>query len=255
MRQDMYKVVREPARSSCGLKPGRAMRDVEGESLAPTRESMRPRSHHVHGRTRLKLSALRRYVASRVGQPWNTTYAELRRAFSQLDSTLTDPVDYLDVVTTTSMRDDEVVAHCKFGGVHAITNLHYAYYVHPLTGLLCATNYLTRTAQAAREAQRTREAAEQATRRVLSAHAQLHFVQGQWYEVQLGTLPTADALAALDEPARRRAERRYDTVLGRVVTSFDGWALQMQYGARTLFAQSKRQLSHRELVLHGLIRH
>ncbi len=258
MRQDIYHVIHEAGRSrgSHGVK--RRLQLVDGESLEPVRQSMRRVHLQGYGKeSLLNLSPLRRFIASKVGQPWSKVYAELRQALRQRDPAMTDPMDYLRVEPNTSMLDGEVVCHSRWGGFH-LAEAYCDYYVHPQTGLLCRSTNRAGRAKYNREREASYQAEREARMRVLSDTVQLHCVDGQWYEVTLGTLPSAAAytryyaMTYLEQYTCRATIERFDVVRHKQVWSSDFHDLAALYGRKGVYALSKRQLNRRELKMHGL---
>jgi hypothetical protein len=85
-------------------------------------------------------------------------------------------------------------------------------------------------------------------------------IDGEWYEVQMATLPPeviAERSALGDWPDKYRAGNVFDLVLGAKASRRDHHArnaCDATHGAPVMYAVSKRQLSRREIVKYGLPR-
>lgn len=260
MRQDAYKVVHETSRAGKRRSVPRGLRLVEGECLDDVRQSMRKRYWPVGLRERqLKTNVLRRFLASRVGQPWAEVYSEMSQALSSRDKLLTDPLRYASLATNTDVIEGETVCYAPWGGIRPVST-YCDFYVDPKTGLLQSTQQDQKSASELRKQKRQAREAEKAARvRVLSEWSQLHQVDGIWYEVALGTVPSAKecqplfALPVWQQLAAERQFCRFDALLGRRVWYTDARELRSLYGRGDVYAMSKRQLNHRELKEHGLL--
>lgn len=260
MRQDMQKVLHETSRS---IDSGRPIKYgfVDGESLAPMRESMRrPHLSGWGGKvSHLHLAPLKRFMNSRVGKPWDDVFAEVKRTFTKGNALVDDPLTYVDVAVSTSILDGEVVVHTRWG-VHELSRAGCSFYVHPTTRLLCKNDWRKGYADTRRERRESEAAKLQNRRRILDERSQLHWLAGQWYLVQLAELPCVEEVAAAKAAARVAglsewtvSPYRFDAVLKRSVSTAWRHELHEKYGKSNLYAVNKRQLNHRELRHYGLV--
>lgn len=262
MRSDMYKLLHETTRTGSVSRKGRSLRVVDGESMEATRQSMtlKHRMHWGGKSVTLRMAPLHRYLETRVGKPWAETYAEIRTKLQHRDSALSDIWDYLRVTPKASVEDGKVLVHDQYRGRIEPHESYSDYYVHPLTGNLERTRR-RESRKVIREARNEeRRRLVESTRRTISHDIQLHLLDGHWYEVHLGEMPTRQEVAEAykltytdpDYLAKHLAIERFDVVMGRKVRLSDTHRLQEAYG-RKAYAAFKRQLSHRELKAHGLL--
>jgi hypothetical protein len=83
MRQDMQKVLVEPGRTAARQRYAPSnVKLLDGEAIGPTREPMQLRYRSGFGRSmkdsRMSFKPLNRFLDSRIGQPWDLVYSELR---------------------------------------------------------------------------------------------------------------------------------------------------------------------------------
>lgn len=242
MRSDMYQVLHETTRARpLGKASGvrRTLGEIDGELGAeePSRQSMR-RPHRCRNdkETTLRLAPLRRFLRSRIGQPWDQVFAEMQSALKKRDVAFHSLLDYLSVATKTSLVNGEVVVHDPSLGLQPPESARSDFYVHPVTrALMCAYREEAR-AKRRKALKEQHELRVQASRRPLDESHQAHWVNGAWFEVTLGRLVVAS----------------YDVLLGRTVDASDAYELRERYGKATVYAQTKRQMSRRELKVHGL---
>lgn len=230
MRNDMAKVIVERPRvggdKECGPKGDNKRRQRLGDD-APSFESMKSR---WKSRKTLNenLSPLKRFLRSRVGQRWDDVFSEICAGI-KLDSAVQKHVrdhvfDYVE--TNVSMVDG--VPHDTRG-----RELWFeVVYVHPDTGILCATPPRKRYRWGG-----PRPKFEQVKVDRLTKHVK---VDGLWYEVGFKDLPKAlppDTVPELDVILKQRA-----------YPSPGGWRCEFsrEWGA-PIFATTKRQLNTREI--------
>jgi hypothetical protein len=253
MREDMYKVIVErPRRGKSGsARAARQRNDPDG----PTRLGMR--AGYGYLRLNENLSPLRRYLHAQVGRPWNKVFAEIcaqidrrhtvqQHIHQHIRQFIAVDVGVRDgrlVDLTVPLYDDEV---------------RQPLYVDPRTGLI-RPNKGYRSWQRAAAEKRRREVAEiAARRRVLDERTMLMLLDGIWFQVVVDALPRERLIEVIADGRPQRqlaAESRYDAVLRRHVSRAvrgDGERCAQLYGARQLYAVSKRQLSSREIRVHRL---
>ena len=225
-------------------------RPRHGRSWARTRPRPRPpfedspRRESIKARhTRRKwfsdlLGPLRRWLQSQVGRSWNEVYSEAC-AVIKPDSVVrahirTHLLEF--VVRETFMRNGEVwcIQTMFWSGsgetpVRELSNRHFPFYVHPVTGILCAKPPHPR-----KRDQWQRYALELAkVRRWIDPQTLLVQWRGLWFECTMRPVPR--------EPVRD------ELWLARVSVSHASEA----YG-RAMYCARKRQLSRDELRAHGL---
>lgn len=280
MRKDMYKVIHDTVRQGSS-KTSKLVRSRAKQDLAKAsandgvfddalvyvgRQSMRRpyKEQYLNKSTELRLAPLRRFLASRVGQPWAEVYSELRTTLTRTDRLLDDPLRFLSVEVNTAMHEGDIVVHGAWGGIRSLDRSYCRFYVHPVSGVLCAIDrYAIRKSRKLHD-QKRREA-DKAERRVLNETTELRKIDGIWYELTLAEMPSLQEFNALEEAFRkgelgcyeywaRRAEfAPFDMVLKRHVTPAHSYTLKCEYMKdKAMYARAKRQLSHKELIEFGL---
>ncbi len=257
MRDDMQKVVVERPRRGSRYrferrKPRRIGEDFEGYV---GHEAMR-RAHRDHKELSDYLSPLYRYLDKQAGRPWNDVWSEISQR-----------LDFRSVLGfhIKSHIDQHVSRHVRMIGdrAHEIARFApggwapvYGMYVDPDTGLLkrgCRWNaWRNANGQPVTPAWKVNK--YEALRRIVDERAQIHFHEGQWYEVALGARPDPEAYAyEVKEPNAwggvTRTVKYTDTVDVLRTPSED---LEKRYGRKGVAAISKRQISRREKRRYGL---
>jgi hypothetical protein len=235
MRADMAKVIVERprfgSRDKGEAKGYRRRRQRLAPEDQPRREGIKARVAGGSKRLNEHLAPLRRFLESRVGDPWDGVFAEICANVSR-DSAVQDHVrDHVaDFVATHVLLIDGVPC-CGEGGWWyglPLVRAHRRLYVCPLTGLLC------RLERRSRKAPRPPRPCDPRPVR-LDAQRQCRWVDGAWHLVTLAPLPWAQHLS----PAR-------DVVLRRRVSDLAPEELLRAYGAR-VYATSKRRLGKKEM--------
>jgi hypothetical protein len=237
MRADMAKVIVERPRRGSHYKHEGKGYHRRWQRLAPEdqpyREGIKVRSRGAGKFLSENLAPLRRFLESRVGDPWDGVFAEICANVSR-DSAVQDHVrDHVaDFVAKHVLLIDGVPC-CGEGRWSYGLPLTKAFwrrrlYVCPLTGLLC------RLERRSRKAPRPPRPCDPRPVR-LDAERQCRWVDGAWHLVTLAPLPWAQHLSS----AR-------DMVLRRRVSDLAPEELLRVYGAR-VYAASKRRLSKKEM--------
>jgi hypothetical protein len=250
MRSDMYKVIVERPRSGKGnyFAAARRRDDFEG----PRQLGMRA----GYGGPWLNenLRPLERFLIAQVGRPWNKVYGEISAGIDRRNTVQQHIFAHLDdmIATQVEWRDGRWL-DLKYPsrGFFDHGDLRQPLYVDPRTELIRA-NKQYRARRAERHLRAAKEAADiAARRRVIDGTTLLLLIEAEWYEVRLAPLPP-------------QSDPVYDAVLRCVVQRKRADHIDQQryfYGggcfgrdARQVYAVSKRQLSRREIELHGLSR-
>lgn len=247
MREDMSKVlVEEPrwgrafARTMKGKRRQNRQRvDADGEG-APVHLGMK-RDGGGQKWFGEHLGPLRRYLRQQVNRPWSKVYGELCAALDKrsvvqahLFQHIRDTVEH-----ETLWQQGEVWCH-NWRGLVPIAESRAELFVHPLTGIVLVNRKRQQAQREAKAAKAANAQAPLAERREgqpgIAPGCQWHRVDGQWYEVRLGTL----------DPCDRKA-KAYDLLLRREVGHGHRLELKERYGRGDAYAMHKRQLGHREL--------
>ena len=203
------------------------------------------------------LAPLRRYLLAQLGRPWSNVFSEICAGIDRLNNVHQHIHEFIAV--DVEVRDGRLIDATNRGGyLRRGRGLSQELYVDPRTGLICLNRHYRSSRQDAAE-NGMRETAEIAThRRTVDERTLLLRVEGMWYRVELGVLPKERIVASVvDSTLRRRmfAEPRYDVVLRRAVSrsvQADLRQCKQLYGSFDFYAQSKRQLSSREIKEHQL---
>ena len=195
-------------------------------------EGMR-RAHRDHKELSDYLSPLYRYLDKQAGRPWDDVWSEISQR-----------LDFRSVLGfhVKSHIDQHVSRHVRMIGdrAHEIARFApggwapvYGMYVDPDTSLLkrgCRWKaWRNANGQPVTPAWKVNK--YEALRRIVDERAQIHFHEGQWYEVTLGARPDPETVDVLRTPTED---------------------LEKRYGRKGVAAISKRQISRREKRRYGL---
>lgn len=210
----------------------RPLIDEDGE-VAPHKQSLRARyfSDYDARSPRLNYSQLRREIETAVGTDYDALCRKLMGSCRN-EATRAEVRDYLDrnIATRTWLGDDgQIFTNCRWRGVQLAAEWE-EHYVHPVTRTLERGSY-GRWARLPR-------ICKPAPYIALSDNVQLHRIKDIWYEVHLAAIPLV----------QDRWDLPRDMVTGARAEDAPGL-----YGRDDVYAANKRQLSHRELVKHGLV--
>jgi len=233
----MHKVVIERPRWNPG--PGKNGRRANlSDELLPKFEGIRRPHLQRKGLTDL-LGPLKRWLQSQVGRPWNDVYSEAC-AVIKPDSIIrahikTHLLQFVE--RNTFMHHGKVCvldSAYRGMGIIPVTDQRYGwnlFYVHPESGLLCATPQKSRKALRAE-----RRTARANNFRWLDGHFALKQIDGIWFACQF-------RIVSLEGPFKA-----YDHAIGQHVGRGGLLRREGQY----LHCISKRQLSRRELRRYEL---
>jgi hypothetical protein len=138
------------------------------------------------------------------------------------------------------------------------SGIHQQLYVDPHTGLIRLNKDYESSRQGAAKRRQREQAEIAARRRTLNERTFLLLLGDLWFRVEVDVLPNNRYLEkVIDGRARRYivAEPRYDVVLRRHISRAMSDELRQckrLYGSDGLYAVSKRQISTREIKVHGL---
>ncbi|WP_162570990.1 MULTISPECIES: hypothetical protein [unclassified Variovorax] len=260
----MQKVLSEHGRSASRYRyaPSR-VRVIDGEVVSLSREPMQLRYRTGYGRAAkesyLSFKPLHRFLASRIGQPWDEVHSELRGLKgARSEEAIAHAVG--DVAVNTFIDIDGVVkVTTPYYGVQIAADW-YDFYVHPTSRCLHGGT----PRQSGRKSWAERAAEEVAARRRdIDASTQAHLVDGIWYAVKLAPLAPLVRYSHLTPLPFARRGRVYattsiadpkvfcDAVLGQADDYHRG-NLERLYGRKDVYGISRRQLGHKELVKLGL---
>jgi hypothetical protein len=237
MRKDMSKVIVErprTGRAAAGLRPGRtrALTDDDGEPIrAKGAREPKGREQKTKGLNET-LNPLKRYLASKVGRPWDKVYSEISEHLKPTSTVQQHVRDHVDdfVATKTRMKGGVVVVTPRFGGERKLEDDWCLYYVHPRTGLLRKNEKYKRWTVRQREARQKVEAERAARMRVVDAKTQLHLLKGVWWEVKLAKISAGQAYT--------------DVVLRAGLSELPP---EILYGRQGAYAREKQQLSKADI--------
>lgn len=218
----------------------------EGEEVLPVKQGMRHRYDRYWGTAepRLSLAPLRRLAASLVGQNWDKARSELIHSFGR-DFKGRQALEWVEreISLNTHMVDGRVFVGCDFYGLVPIEKHYNRLYVHPETRMIC---------KVPSGAKKIVRKVEPVTRVTLDDMTQLHLVNDIWYAVTLESLESAKASGVAAKYFRYAPHVR-DRVTGKKLNYVSLYDLRSLYGRDGVFAATKRQLSHKELVKYQLL--
>lgn len=233
----MHKVVIERPRWNPG--PGKNGRRANlPDELSPKFEGIKRPHSCRKGLTDL-LGPLKRWLQSRVGRLWNDVYSEACAAIKP-DSIIRAHVKthLLQFVERHTFMHDGKVCVLDTGyhgrGIIPVTERRYGwnlFFVHPESGLLCATPQ-----KSWKTSRRERKTARPETFRWLDGNSALKQINGIWFTCQFRVVSPEGPFKA------------YDHALGQNV----GRGGLLRRDEHYLHCIAKRQLSGRELKRYGL---
>lgn len=260
MRTDMYKVIVERPRTGKGwiAKGARRRVDFDGPPRAGMRAGM--------GRPHLNenLSPLKRYLQKQVGRPWDKVWSEIASNIDRRNTVQQHIYEHIDqfIAVQVAWKDSALINLREQGRVYwwSDLSLRQALFVDPRTGLIRKNPDHGGWRRRARE-KAAAGAIETAKRRRPVGGGRWHLLlEGEWFEVTLAPLPGIEIVEDQVDGRirrRRRAPRAFDVVLKQHISRDDVGSdtrTKALYGADSLYATSKRQLSKREIEKFGLPR-
>jgi len=252
MRTDMFKVIVERPRGYKGTDAAadRRRNDFDGPQFLGMRAGYGYRALNEN------LRPLQRYLRSQVGRPWSKVYSEISRTIDRRSTVQQHVYQHIDnfVAVKVAWKDDRLVDLDAYGG---IADLSQELYVDPRTGVLRLNKNHRTWAQKCRERAAAHEAKVHARRRIIDELAQLHLIDGEWYEIRFTPLPAGAWINVVEHGRTVRryvAPLRFDVVRRCMTSAGEGAHDRAElYGMRLIYATAKRQLSHREKKSYGLL--
>ncbi len=246
MRSDMFKVIVErPRKGKFGHeKATRRRNDPDG----PMRLGMR--AGYGHRALNENLAPLRRYLHKQVGRPWDKVLGEISAHIDRRNTVQQHIYQHIDdFIATRVERHNSRIVDLKTRWRTWTQELYQPLYVDPRTGLIRTNSEHRSWAQRRRDEKEQARAEVAARFRKFDELRHLHLIDGQWYEVRLAALPSAEY-----EKIHRNGKWRelridapvFDVLLKKLVRR------ERYFDAPRYYAVSKRQLSKRELGEHGL---
>jgi len=254
MRADMAKVIVErPRRKGYTTRAGRP---CHVDDLPSTQGMRAPHVRHWGGKElNENLAPLKRFLLSRVGQPWDKVYSDISENLC-VDSTVQAHVrdhvtDFVSV--NCSMRDGKIWVHDH--GVRPLDSSWSQMYVDPKDGLL----KLNTEFQSLRQRYNLRKTAAQLAAQEVSrsvAGVELRKLKGIWYQVDVLPVPEVQLIPytrADGSVAHREVGGiAYDVILECNVYFCKGGMRPLFGPYVTNYCAHKRQLNHAELKKYGV---
>ena len=268
MREDMFKVIVERPRLIRSNGYDRDGRKFRNREEAPMRMGMRD-GYAYRKHFNENLAPLRRYLARQVDRPWDRVYSEIRSHIDARSTVKRHILEHLSNFVETDLYWDDS-AQCLMlrrkawtTGTYALEGSRIELYVDPRTGILCRNVGRLNLVRRERERRKAANEAERQSRIILSELRQLHHVDGIWFEITLAKCPPPVIRRVnVEGQWRNVTERAYCYCVLRkvVVSTANGFQVAARggksnmdlFGHADVYAVSKRQLGHRELVRHGL---
>lgn len=252
MREDMFKVIVERPRRYKGAdaQAARWRDDIEGPQYLGMRAGYGYRALNEN------LNPLRRYLRSQVGRPWSKVYSEIAENIDRRNTVQQHIYQHIDdfIAVQVELREDGrlVDLNQRYGSGGEVTQ---ELYVDPRTALIRVNKKYRSWKQRRDERKQAQQAGIDARRPVIDPETQLLQLAGEWFEVQVAPLPPGSVTVIVVDGQEKRSklESRFDVVLKRKTSRFEEEKERSRlYGSEALYAVAKRQLSRRELRVHGL---
>ena len=257
MRADMAKVIVERPRRGGGWSHKKGKQYVDSDLLV-SKEGMRaPHVRHWGGKElNENLAPLRRFLHSRVGEPWDKVYSEISenlKVTSTVQQHVRDHVtDFVSV--TCSIQDGEIYVHDY--GVRPLNSSWSELYVDPEDGVLKKNpHYMSWNCVRRKQNAEHQEKLKATQRNVAGVELRKH--KGIWYEVELKEVPPT-----LKTPYTRSdgtvshiesGGSAYDVILECTVYYSGAGGRRYHVGPyQTTYCASKRQLNRNELKKYGV---
>jgi len=257
MREDMYKVVVERPRrwKGDGAFAARLRDDVEG----PTR--LRTRAGYGYRSLNENPAPLRRYLRAQVGRPWDKVFSEICATIDRRSTVQQHIHQHIRdfIAIDVGFRDGQLVTLANRRRILPRgSGIYQELYVDPHTGLSRLNQDYESWRQGAAKRRQREQAEIAARRRRLNERTFLLLLDDVWFRVEVDALPNSRHIEKVMGGRTRRyvvAEPRYDVVLRRHISRAMSDELRQckrLYGSDELYAVSKRQMSTREIKVHGL---
>ncbi len=247
MRADMSKVIVErPRLGGKHVRKGRATSD----ELQPKCEGMRVPYMRYYQNKELNeyLSPLKRFLHSRVGQPWNAVWSEISANIRSDNAVQQHVRDHVKMWVCTATRLDEQgeieLLDRAYG--RQLDSTSTEFYVHPVDGLLCLNKEFTSWKKRYQLNKQAQEDEWHANNKIMKTGCQIRKHEGIWYEIEERPVPspTRSKVKGLfgHEYETWIPSHAYDVLLKRTVSKTSGH-----------YVVSKRQLSRTELKRYGVV--
>jgi hypothetical protein len=252
LREDMAKVIVERPRrgGNWAHKRGRVTQDVD---LMVHKEGMRAPHVRNWGGKELNenLAPLRRFLHSRVGQPWDQVYSEISANLKVTSAVQQHVRDHVQdfVVTKVTQDDQGVLWGVSHGNPFKIGEGWWRreLYVDPHDGILKRTPHTPKPPSYGER----REAQFAETHRVIDDHHELRKHKGIWYMCEVKHMTPGKWVPYVDTTT---GSTRHTLVGG---THWDVlWNKSLRWGEqetwRGTYVVTKRQLNRKEMRAHGV---
>lgn len=252
MRKDMAKVIVERPRrgGNWAHKKGRAPQDAD---LLVSKEGMRaPHVRHWGGKElNENLAPLRRFLMSRVGQPWDKVYGEISENLKITSAVQQHVRDHVQdfVITRVRVDDEGQLWGVSYGAPYRIGEGWWRreLYVDPRDGILKRTPDQPKLMSY----KERREAHFAETHRAVDDTHELRKHKGVWYWCEVARMQRGEWVNYVDPttglPRNRWVGKTYwDVLLNDYVS------MEQHNSWRGTYVVHKRQLNHKELKAHGV---
>jgi hypothetical protein len=257
MREDMYKVIVErPRRWKDGHAAAARLRN---DHSGPTR--LRARAGYGYRSLNENLAPLRRYLRAQVGRPWDKVFSEICAKIDRRNTVQQHIHQHIhDFISIDAcFRDGQLVDLAnRWTFLPSGSGIYQELYVDPRTGLIRLNKDYESWHRGATKRRQREQGEIAARRRTLNERTFLLLLDDVWFRVQVDVLPNNRYIEKVIDGGTRRcvvAEPRYDVVLRRHISRAMSDELRQckrLYGSDGLYAVSKRQISTREIKVHGL---
>jgi hypothetical protein len=203
------------------------------------------------------LAPLRRYLRAQVGRPWNKVFSEISAGIDRRNTVQQHIHQHIDdfIAIRVGVRNDRLIDLDRLSSFRA-GELRQELYVDPVTGLIRVNKEYRARHRELVEGRQQQQAQLVARRRILNDRAVLLRLDDLWFQITLAEVPAGRAVERVVQGQCKKKivyDRRYDVVLRREISLYeDAQERERLYGSAAMYATSKRQLSKREMKVHGL---
>jgi len=233
MREDMFKVIVERSRGGAGRAVSSRKR-LNRDGDLPTKIGVSRHMCLTHAKSKWlseNLAPLKRFIGKQVGRPWNDVYAEIIGTLTSRDPVQQHVLQHVDDYVARRVMLDRYgsLIDPESGRRRRRTLPWYQpYYVDPRDGLLKESAKLWKALGIDPKPWKRREKINPNIR-ILEKNRELTCIEGIWYELEF-----------IQEGSRPYDKWEFDLLTRSKVR------------ANTRRAITKRQLSHDELLAHGI---
>lgn len=233
MREDMFKVIVERPRGGAGRAVSSRKR-LNRDGDLPTKIGVSRHMELTHAKSKWlseNLAPLKRFIGKQVGRRWNDVYGEIVGTLTSRDPVQQHVLQHVDGYVARRVMIDQSGSLIDPGSGRRRRRpllWHQPYYVDPRDGQLKESAKLWKKLGTDPKPWKRREKTDP-TIRVLDKNRELRCIEGIWYE-----------LVFIHEKLRAYNEWEFDLLTHTKVR------------ANTRRAIAKRQLSHDELLAHGI---